>query len=422
VKGERTDERPYTRCAFCERTESEVGRLIAGSSAAICDDCVRLYTQVLRDDVAYEPPLPVDANSVSPAKIYNALGQYVVGQERAKRVLSVAVYNHYQRISNKARFADEDVELEKSNILLVGPTGSGKTLLARTMARILRVPFAIADATTLTEAGYVGEDVENILLKLLVAAGGDVRRAQVGIIYIDEIDKIGRRAENPSVTRDVSGEGVQQALLKIIEGTVANIPPQGGRKHPHQAFIPLDTTDVLFICGGHFEGLDGIISRRLGESAIGFGAELKAWKLEGESDLLDVIEPGDLLDFGLIPELIGRLPVVATLDELTEEELVTVLTKPRNAIVRQYEKMLALEGVDLTVTDGALRAMARAARTRGSGARGLRAIMERFMVDVMFDIPGREDVARVVIDKATVEKNRAPRLITVDGSDVGLAS
>jgi ATP-dependent Clp protease ATP-binding subunit ClpX len=421
VKGERTDESPFTRCAFCGRTETEVGRLLAGSSAAICDDCVRLYTQVLRDDVAYESPLPVDANSVSPAKIYNALGQYVVGQERGKRVLSVAVYNHYQRISNKARIADEDVELEKSNILLVGPTGSGKTLLARTMAKILRVPFAIADATTLTEAGYVGEDVENILLKLLVAAGGDVSRAQVGIIYIDEIDKIGRRAENPSVTRDVSGEGVQQALLKIIEGSVANIPPQGGRKHPHQAFIPLDTTDILFICGGHFEGLDGIISRRSGETAIGFGAELKAGKFK-KSPLSYEIEPGDLLEFGLIPELIGRLPVIATLDELTEDELVTVLTKPRNAIVKQYEKMLALEGVELTVTDGALRSMARAAQDRGSGARGLRAIMERFMTDVMFAIPGREDVARVVIDKATVEENRAPRLIAVGGSEMDLAS
>jgi ATP-dependent Clp protease ATP-binding subunit ClpX len=421
VKGERTNESPFTRCAFCERTESEVGRLMAGSSAAICDDCVRLYTQVLRDDVAYESPLPVDANSVSPAKIYNALRQYVVGQERAKRVLSVAVYNHYQRISNKARIADEDVELEKSNILLVGPTGSGKTLLARTMAKVLRVPFAIADATTLTEAGYVGEDVENILLKLLVAAGGEVSRAQVGIIYIDEIDKIGRRAENPSVTRDVSGEGVQQALLKIIEGSVANIPPQGGRKHPHQAFIPLDTTDILFICGGHFEGLDGIISRRSGEAAIGFGAELKIGEFK-KSPLSDEIEPGDLLEFGLIPELIGRLPVIATLDELTEDELVTVLTKPRNAIVKQYEKMLALEGVELTVTDGALRSMARAAQDRGSGARGLRAIMERFMTDVMFGIPGRDDVARVVIDKATIEKNRPPRVIAVGGSEMDLAS
>lgn len=421
MKGERTDENPYTTCAFCERTEAEVGRLMAGSSAAICDDCVRLYTQVLRDDVAHESPLPVDANSVSPAKIFNALGQYVVGQERAKRVLSVAVYNHYQRISNKARIADEDVELEKSNILLVGPTGSGKTLLARTMAKILRVPFAIADATTLTEAGYVGEDVENILLKLLAAAGGDVRHAQVGIIYIDEIDKIGRRAENPSVTRDVSGEGVQQALLKIIEGSVANIPPQGGRKHPHQTFIPLDTTDILFICGGHFEGLDGIISRRSGETAIGFGAELKADTLK-KSPLWDEIEPGDLLEFGLIPELIGRLPVVATLDELTEDELVTVLTKPRNAIIKQYEKMLALEGVELTVTDGALQAMARATKDRGSGARGLRSVMERFMTDVMFDIPGREDVARVVIDKATVEKDRAPRVIAVGGSEMELAS
>jgi len=422
VKGERTDENPYTRCAFCERTEAEVGRLLAGSSAAICDDCVRLYTQVLRDELAYEEPVPVDAVTVSPAKIYNALGQYVVGQERAKRVLSVAVYNHYQRISNKARFAEEDVELEKSNILLVGPTGSGKTLFARTMARILRVPFAIADATTLTEAGYVGEDVENILLKLLVAAGGDVRRAQVGIVYIDEIDKIGRRAENPSVTRDVSGEGVQQALLKIIEGTVANIPPQGGRKHPHQAFIPLDTTDILFICGGHFEGLNDIIARRRGTTAIGFGAELRDRGAGKKSPHSSEIEPGDLLEFGLIPEMIGRLPVVATLDELSEEEMVTVLTKPRNAIVKQYEKMLALEGVEFTVTDGGLRAMARAAKDRGSGARGLRAIMERFMTDVMFAVPGREDVARVVIDRATVENDRAPKVINVEGAETELAS
>ena len=422
MNGERTDEDTFLRCAFCERTEAEVGRLLAGSSAAICDDCVQLYTRVLRDDVAYAPPLPVDAGSVSPAKIYRAISQYVVGQERAKRVLSVAVYNHYQRIANKSSFAEEDVELEKSNVLLIGPTGSGKTLLARTMAKILKVPFAIADATTLTEAGYVGEDVENILLKLLITAGGDVRRASVGIVYIDEIDKIGRRADNPSVTRDVSGEGVQQALLKIIEGTVANVPPQGGRKHPHQAFVPMDTGDILFICGGHFEGLDDIISRRLGSSAIGFGAELKSGTTTDASVLLTDIEPSDLLEFGLIPELIGRLPVVVTLDELTEEELVIVLTKTRNAIVKQYEKMLAFEGVDLTVTDGALRAMARAARERGSGARGLRTVMERFMVGVMFDIPGRDDVARVVIDRATVDDDRTPRIITVDGSEMELAS
>lgn len=395
---------------LCGKTAAEVGPLFPGIEGAVCAGCIDRYYEALQMErkAASFDTLPDEYPT--PERIHRALDEYVIGQERAKKVLSVSVYNHYQRITHNAG-EDDDVELEKSNILLIGPTGCGKTLLAQTMARFLQVPFAIADATTLTEAGYVGEDVENVLLRLISAAGGDVNAAERGIIYIDEIDKIGRRSENTSITRDVSGEGVQQALLKIIEGTQANVPPQGGRKHPQQQYIQIDTTNILFICGGHFEGLDDIVARRLGEGTLGFGADIRSKESRDKSELLAQIEPHDLLSFGLIPELIGRIPVLVSLNELGVDELVQILLEPRNALVRQYRKMLEIQGVEFEVTPEAMRRVAEKAIERGSGARGLRSVMEQAMLDVLYEIPDRDDVASVIFDEDVLSDGGKPEIV-----------
>ena len=400
------------RCSFCGRTQDDVKKLIAGPGVYICDECINVAQTILADELEEEEEAPAFEMKElpTPHEIKKNLDDYVIGQEAAKKTLSVAVYNHYKRLQSNSNKDKDDVELQKSNIVMVGPTGSGKTLLAQTLAKFLDVPFAIADATSLTEAGYVGEDVENCLLKLIQAADFDIAKAERGIIYIDEIDKIARKSENPSITRDVSGEGVQQALLKILEGTEANVPPQGGRKHPHQEMLQIDTTNILFICGGAFDGIDKTIRSRRTEKNMGFGADIHKKNEESVEELLKEIIPTDLQKFGLIPELIGRLPVLVTLNPLDEEAMIHILTEPKNALVKQYQKMLGMDDVKLTFTDDALKAIAEEALRRKTGARGLRSIIERIMLDVMFDAPSRKDVEECIVTKESVVDGKAPQL------------